>query len=112
VLERRGLGFGGMVTTTKGLKGGCVVVVVIIFVVVVEPSGFRTWGKEGRGTTTARGEDTSSSSSSALTLTSMPSTPIPAVERPQLQNLCCQYLRQVGMQVLLWRKVVSELKWV
>jgi hypothetical protein len=84
VLERRGLGFGGMVTMVKGLEGGCVVVVIIIFVVNVEPSRFRTWRKEGRGTTTmARGEDTSSSSSSALTSTSMPSTPIPAVKRPQ-----------------------------
>ena len=70
---------GGQGAMTKGLKGGdCVVVVVII---VVEPSGFRTWEKEGRGmTTTARGEDMSLSLSSMSTLTS--STLIPAVKHP------------------------------
>ncbi len=90
--EVGGLGYGGTGTTTKGLEGGdCVVGVVIV---VVEPSGFRTWGKEGRGmTTTARGEDSSSSSSSMSTLT--PSTPIPAIKHPpSLLHDCGERERQ------------------
>jgi hypothetical protein len=77
-------------------RGDCIVAIVIV---LVEPSGFTTWGKEGRGTTT----DTSASLSSMLMSTldavnSNPSCRAPSLPRARLWE-------KGATALMLWRQV-------